>query len=210
MRAVTVTIVMAAFCAWPCGAHSLLSDRVQHHIALEMGARNMDVRLELVLFADRAHALEQEMDADSDGQVSRREEGNYLRELAKTIEKDVTLRVGEHELELIALYSPRLKRSVERTPGHAHESVRIDLVFFARTPPSARSGDEIVVRYGLWKDVPAIHGFTLHGRDGLRFAIENREINGEDEGPMFRARLVNIETKAHRVAKGAKEEIHHD
>lgn len=155
----------------PACAHDLLARYIQHTAHLTVGAKHLDLELELTFFEEESTKERQAMDADGDGRISSAEKESYLTRLAPTLRRSVTLRVGGSEVALTPLYEPELDLLANNRTGPGHHCLRLFL--FASTPPHLRPGDEIVVEDRLW---PAASSFgTMHtdGREGFKLQTES-------------------------------------
>ena len=144
-------------------AHEPLAACVQHRLQLTVGARYLDLTLDLTFFEEWSARERRAMDADGNGRITRSESEAYLKKLAPVLAQQLRLRVAGRELELVPLYDPELDLLVSNQTGPGHHRLR--LWFFA-SPAALRAGDEIVVEDGLWPQAPALATLQVEGRDG--------------------------------------------
>jgi hypothetical protein len=145
-------------------AHDLYAAYIQHSIRLTVGARYSDVEVDLTLFEEWSARERAAMDADSDGRITRSEVESYVKKLAPELARQVKLRVSGQELSLVPLYAPEVDLLGNEHAGPAHHRLR--LFFFAPTPTTLRTDDEIVVEDCLWPMAKALGRLQAEGRDG--------------------------------------------
>ena len=153
-------------------AHDLFTAYVQHGVHLTVGARNVDLTLDLTFFEEWSARERLVMDTDGNGRIARSEVEAYVKQLAPQVFRQVKLRVAGRELDLVPLYDPEIDLLANDKVGPGHHRLR--LFFFAPTPPALRAGDEIVVEDSLWPLVKAIGTPQAEGHDGA--TVETREI----------------------------------
>jgi hypothetical protein len=151
-------------------AHDTLGSCVQHTVQLAVGARHMDVTLDLTFFEKWSASERGAMDADGNGAVERSEQEAYLKRIGPGLCKQVKLFVAGRELPLAPLYNPEIDLLANTRVGPAHHRLR--LFFFVTTPSSLRPGDEIVVEDTLWPQAEILAIPRAEGRDGCRLAAE--------------------------------------
>jgi hypothetical protein len=149
-------------------AHDMLGSCVQHTVQLAVGARHIDVTLDLTFFEQWSASERVAMDADGNGTLTRSEQAVYLKRFGAGLCKQVKLFVAGRELPLAPLYDPELDLLGNSRVGPAHHRLR--LLFFVTTPESLRAGDEIVVEDGLWPQAEILATPRAEGRDGCRLA----------------------------------------
>jgi hypothetical protein len=150
-------------------AHDTLGSCVQHAVHLAVGARHMDVTLDLTFFENWSARERAAMDANANGRITRSEVESYVQELESKLAGQVKLRVGGHELALVLLYAPEVDLLDNDQVGPAHH--RLKLFFFVPTPVQLRSGDEIVVEDSLWPAAKALGTLQAEGRDDCALEI---------------------------------------
>ena len=151
-------------------AHDLFTNYVQHSVHLTVGARYLDLTLELTFFEEWSARERQTMDADANGNITRAERESYLKKRAPQLSRQLKLRVAGRELPLVSLYDPEMDLLGNEKVGPGHHRLR--LFFFAPTPTSLRAGDEIVVEDGLWPDAKVLGTVQVEGRNGCVLTTE--------------------------------------
>lgn len=148
----------------PATAHDLFTAYVQHSVRLTVGARHVDLTLDLTFFEEWSARERQAMDPDADGRITRAEVESYLKKLAPQLSQQVKLRVAGRELLLAPLYDPELDLlgNDKAIPGHH----RLRLFFFAPTPAALRANDEFVIEDRLWPEAKLLATVAAEGRDG--------------------------------------------
>jgi hypothetical protein len=151
-------------------AHDLFTAYVQHRVHLAVGARHLDLTLDLTFFEEWSARERLAMDADADGRITRTEVESYLKDLSAGLSQQVKLRVAGREVLLAPLYDPELDLlgNDQAIPGHH----RLHLFFFAPTPATLRSGDEIVIEDRLWPEAKMLATVAAAGRDGSELEAE--------------------------------------
>jgi hypothetical protein len=152
--------------AVPAPAHEVLVQYLQHRVALTLGARHVDVTVELTFFEDGSEHEREHMDANGDGRLSRAETDAWLRQLEPRLAEAITLRVDGRPVSLIPLRAPELDLLGDWRVGRGHH--RLTLFFFASTPADLAPGAEVVVEDRLWPKVRALVALRVEGRDGAR------------------------------------------
>lgn len=145
-------------------AHELFTAYVQHQVHLSVGARHIDLTLDLTFFEQWSARERQVMDANRNGSISRSELEAYLRQLAPTLAQQVKLRAAGRELELVPLYEPEADLLGQDQIGPGHHRLR--LCFFAATPPTLRANEDLIVEDGLWPEAKMLGTPQAEGRDG--------------------------------------------
>jgi hypothetical protein len=145
-------------------AHDLFAAYIQHRIHLTVGAKYVDVAVELTFFEDWSWLERQAMDADHNGRISRAELESYQKRLAVVAAEQVTLRLAGREISLAPLYEPEVDLLGNDQTGPAQHRLR--LFFFAPRPAALRAGDELVIEDSLWPKAKALGTLEAEGRDG--------------------------------------------
>ena len=165
---------------------------IQHRLHVEVSPQNIDLHLELSFFGDRAAQERLQMDLDSDGRISLREERAYLRELASSLHDKIRMTLVGRPLPALLLYYPHLdlvaSRDVKPLP------LKIEVSFFARTPSWFSPETPLTVESGILTDQPAIHTVTVRGTDGIEAkadSVRNRVTEGDRSAFIFTIRCLN-------------------
>ena len=179
--------------AVPASPHEVLAQYLQHRVALTLGARHVDVTVELTFFEDGSEHEREHMDADGDGRLSRAETDAWLRQLEPRLAEAITLRVDGQPVSLIPLRAPELDLLGDWRVGRGHH--RLTLFFFASTPADLAAGAEVVVEDRLWPKVRALVALQVEGRDGAQleavpFADSLLPPAREGEPRTFKARVL--------------------
>jgi hypothetical protein len=179
--------------AVPASPHEVLAQYLQHRVAVTLGARHVDVSVELTFFEDGSEHEREHMDADGDGRLSRAETDAWLRQLEPRLAEAITLRVDGRPVALIPLRAPELDLLGDWRVGRGHH--RLTLFFFASTPADLAAGAEVVVEDRLWPKVRALVALQVEGRDGARleavpFADSLLPPARDGEPRMFKARVL--------------------
>ena len=154
----------------PAAAHDLFTNYVQHSVHLTVGARHLDLTLDLTFFEEWSARERRTMDADANGRIARSELDSYLKQRAPQLSRQVKLRVAGRELQLAPLYDPEVDLMANDKIGPGHHRLR--LFFFAPTPTMLRADDEIVVEDRLWPDAKVLGTVQVEGRDGCTLTTE--------------------------------------
>jgi hypothetical protein len=149
-------------------AHDTLGACVQHCVRVTVGARHIDVTLDLTFFEQWSASERAAMDANSDGVITRPEREAYLRRIGTNVCNQVKLFVAGRELSLALLYDPELDLLENSRVGPAHHRLRLSL--FGATPIDLRAGDEMMVEEKLWPSAETLVTTLAEGRDGCRLA----------------------------------------
>lgn len=164
-------LVAMSFALLPAAsAHDVFTNYVQHAAKLVVGARHVDLTLELTFFEEWSARERRVMDRDGNGRISRAEVESYLKQLAPKLSVPVTVRVAGRELELVPLYEPELELLANDEAGFGHHRLR--LFFFAPTPANLCAKDEIVVEDRLWPEARFLGTTQAEGRDGCKLSDE--------------------------------------
>jgi len=151
-------------------AHDLFAAYIQHNIHLNVGAKYIDVTLDLTFFEEWSWRERQAMDADHNGRITRSELEAYRKRLAALVADQVNLRVAGRDVELVPLYDPEVDLlGNDRTEPLHH---RLRLFFFAARPAALRAGEELVLEDRLWPDAKALGIVQAEGRDGCALEEE--------------------------------------
>ena len=151
-------------------AHELFTNYVQHSAQLVVGARHIDLTLDLTFFEEWSARERRAMDADNNGRITRPELESYLKQRAPQLAGPVTLRVAGQELQLVPLYDPEVDLLANEQTGPGHHRLR--LFFFAPTPTTLRAEDEIVVHDRFWPEAKFLGTTQAEGRDGCQVSTE--------------------------------------
>ena len=145
-------------------AHDLFTAFIQHSARLTVGARHVDLTVDLTFFEEWSARERLAMDTDGDGRITRAELDAYLKNVAPELSKQVKLRVAGRELSLAPLYDPEadLLGNDKAIPGHH----RLRLFFFAPTPATLRAGNQFVIEDRLWPEAKMLATAAAEGRDG--------------------------------------------
>ena len=151
-------------------AHDLFAAYVQHSVHLTVGARHIDLTLDMTFFEEPSARERMVMDADANGHITRSELESYVRKLAPELAEQMDLRVAGQDLPLIPLYSPEIDLLGSDKVGPAHHRLR--LFFFAPTPTALRADAEIVIEDRLWPETKALGTLQAEGSDGCALEAE--------------------------------------
>ncbi len=183
--------------------HDLLAAYVRHSVHLVVGARHIDLTLDLTFFEEPSARERMVMDADANGHITRSELESYVRQLAPQLAEQVDLRVAGRDLPLVPLYNPEIDLLGNNKVGLARHRLR--LFFFASTPTALRADTEMVVEDRLWLDTRALGTLQAEGRDGC--ALEPEKTSDPsfapasgDEGRLFKVRCLKPPTAPASVA----------
>jgi hypothetical protein len=155
----------------PTGAaHDLFADYIQHSAQLVVGARHVDLTLELTFFEEWSARERQAMDRDGNGRLTSAERAVYLQRLEMQLADQVTLLVAGRKVPLVGLYEPELDWMGNAETGSGHHRLR--LFFFVPTPTGLRAKDEIVVEDRLWPDAKFLGTTWAEGRDGCKLSTD--------------------------------------
>jgi hypothetical protein len=170
--------------------HDLLGAYVQHRVHLSVGARHIDLTLDLTFFEEPSARERRVMDADANGHITRSELESYVRRLAPQLAEQVDLRAAGRDVPLVPLYNPEIDLLGNNKSGLARHRLR--LFFFASTPTALRADSEIVVVDRLWPDTRALGTFQAEGRDGC--ALETEKTSDPSFAPASKgvARLFKV------------------
>jgi hypothetical protein len=151
-------------------AHDVFRAYVQHNVHLTIGARYMDLVLDLTFFEEWSARERALMDADANGRITRSELEAYLKKLAPHVARQVQLRVDGRALTPVPLYDPEVDLLGDDKVGPAHHRLR--LCFFLTTPADLRADSEIVIEDRLWPDAKALGTLQAEGHDGCTLEAE--------------------------------------
>ena len=147
-------------------AHDHYTAYVQHRVHLDVGARHMDLTLDLTFFEEWSARERRTMDADTNGHITRAEVERYLQKWGPEWVKQVKLLVSGREVPLVPLYEPEvdLLGSAKAGPGHH----RLQLSWFTPTQPGLQAGDVFVIEDRLWPEAKALGCVPVEGSDACR------------------------------------------
>jgi hypothetical protein len=173
--------------------HDLFTEYVQHRVTLTVGARHIDVTVQLTFFEDGSAHERAHMDTDADGRVSRAEIERYLTDIEGTSASALRLRIDGKPIVPNPLYPPTLDLLGNDRVGRGHH--RLTLHFFARTPDDFPPGTELVVEDRLWPGLRALGALQVEGLDGARLEAHLTEDpvyppSRDGTAREFRARLL--------------------
>ena len=174
--AALLTASIAAGTPLPGTAHDVLSNFVQHSVHLTLSARHLDVTIDLIFLEEWSARKQHAMDTDDSGHITREELEAYLKKIAPQHYQQLGLGIAGRESLLVPLYDPEIDLLGNDSTGPAHHRLR--LFFFAATPTSLRSGDEIVVADRLWPEAKALVTLQAEGRDGCVLQTETPDDPG--------------------------------
>lgn len=189
------SIFVAVLAATPSTrAHDVFTAYIQHRVAISVGARHLDVTVQLTFFEESTEHERGHIDTDRDGKLSRTETDAYLHKLESTLSKAVTLLRDGKPLGLIPLRPAELDFLGQDRVGRGHH--RLTLYYFAPTPAGLTRGAEFIVEDRLWPGARALGSIQAEGTDGCRMeAISSGDpihppARG-DEPRRFKARVIS-------------------
>jgi len=144
-------------------AHDVLRTCIQHEVRVAIGARHIDVTVDLTFFEEWSTRERRIMDADASGNITRAELESYVKKLAPSLAKELKLQVAGREVPLAPLYNPEVDLLANKGIGPAHHRLR--LFFFAATP-KLHENDELGIEDHLWPEAKALATSEAEGRDG--------------------------------------------
>jgi hypothetical protein len=147
-------------------AHDVFTGYVQHRVMVSVGAKYMDVTVQLTFFEEGSNHERKHIDANQDGRLSRAEIDQYLRELDPKLARLVTLRIGGRPVVLTPLRATELDLLGQERVVRGHH--RLTLYYFASTPEQLASNTELMVEDRLWPDSRALGSIQVEGKDGCR------------------------------------------
>ena len=147
-------------------AHDFFTACTQHRVAIAIGAKYVDVTVQLTFFEEGSEHEREHIDTNGDGRLSRTEIDAYLHELEPRLAKAVILRIGGHPVTLTPLRGAELDLLGQDRVGRGHH--RLILYYFAPTPVILAPQTELVVEDRLWPDVRALGSIQVEGKDGCR------------------------------------------
>jgi hypothetical protein len=151
-------------------AHDLFAACVQHSLHLTVGARYIDLTLDLTFFEQPSVRERAVMDADANGHITRPEIDSYVKRLAPQLAGQVALHLAGQEVPLVPLYDPEVDLLGDDRVDMAHHRLR--LFFFALIPTALRADTEVVVEDLLWPETKALGTLDVEGRDGCTLQTE--------------------------------------
>lgn len=164
--------LLAAGSPVPLAAHDLLAAYLQHGVHLKVGARHIDLTLDLTFFEQPSVRERRLMDTNADGRVTHSELDAYLKRRTPELQKQVKLKVAEREVALVPLYDPEIELTSDQTSALPHHRLRLS--FFAATPPGLNANDEIQVEDQLWAGVKSLVTLQAEGADGCQLLPETQ------------------------------------
>lgn len=188
-------------------AHDLFAAYIQHRVAISMGARHVDVTVQLTFFEEGSEHERAHMDANHDGRISRTERDAYLQALEPRLAKAVILQMGGRPVTLIPLRTPELDLLDQDGVGRGHH--RLVIYYFAPVPKELSPGMEIMVEDRLWPEARALGSIQVEGKDGCRLEA----VPASDpvfppakgaEARIFKARLLSPPNAPDRSAAGSR------
>ncbi len=147
-------------------AHDFFAGYIQHRVEVVVGARNVDVTVQLTFFEEGSEHEREHMDTNGDGRLSLAETGAYRKALAPGLTPLVRLRIGDTSVALAELYAPDLDLLDNDRVGPGHHQLTLHL--FGSTPAKLATGAEIVVEDRLWPAVRALGAIQVRGKDECR------------------------------------------
>jgi hypothetical protein len=160
-------------------AHDLFTGYIQHGVRLAVGARHVDLTIDLTFFEEWSAKERLAMDTDNNGRISRSEVEAYVKKIAPRISQQVKLHVAGREVALAPLYDPEVDLLSDDKVGPAHHRLR--LFFFAVTPAEIRAADDLVVGDSLWLKAKALGTLQAEGQDGA--TLEARPVGDSALAP---------------------------
>jgi hypothetical protein len=174
-------------------AHDLFTAYIQHRVAVTLGAKHVDVTVQLTFFEDPSEHEREQMDTNGNGRLSRSEIDAYLRNLEPRLGPTVGLIIGGRPVPLTQLREPELDLLGNDSVGRGHH--RLTLHFFAPTPVSISAGQELLVEDRLWPEVRALGAIQVEGLDNCRLesvppSDPVQPPAKENQARMFKARIL--------------------
>lgn len=164
-RAVSVLALILAG-AGSVAAHDFFAGYIQHRVEVVVGARNVDVTVQLTFFEEGSEHEREHMDKNGNGRISLAETETYLKTLAPKLTPAVRLRINDEPVTLSELYAPDLDLLDNDRVGPGHH--QLTLHWFGRTPARLAAGAEILVEDRLWSAVRALGALQVRGKDGCQ------------------------------------------
>lgn len=144
----------------------MFSAYVQHRVMISVGAKYVDVTVQLTFFEEGSEHEREHIDANRDGRLSRAEIDPYLKELEPKLAGLVTMRIGGRQAALTPLRASELDLLGQERVVRGHH--RLTLYYFASTPEKLAANTELMVEDRLWPDARALGFIQAEGRDGCR------------------------------------------
>ncbi len=160
-----LTVMICAMTSTASG-HPLFMTFIEHRNYLTVGAKNIDIRIELTFFEMRSQIERRRMDGDGDGTIRPAEVEAYLKSLTEQTDRGVTLLIDGREVEVYPMYGPALDLLGVDQIAPVHH--RLTLTYFARIPEWIKTGSQIELIDRLWAGVSAVPHFIADSRDGFR------------------------------------------
>ena len=151
-------------------AHDLFTAYIQHRVHVTVGAKHVDLTVDLTFFEEWSFRERGRMDANTNGQIARVEVDEYLRRMAPEWAGQVRLLIGRQEVPLTTLYEPEVDLLGGDRAGPGHHRLR--LFWFAPTPPGLRAEDVLVIEDRLWPEAKALGALQADGGDACRLDPE--------------------------------------
>ena len=158
------------------------------HLGDVVGARNVDLTLELAFFEEWSTRERRAMDTDGNGRITPTEVEAYVKKIAPGLAGQVTLRLAGRVRPLVPLYDQAVDLVGKDRAIPWHHVLR--LYYFAPTPADLSANDEFLVEDRLWSQAEALVTVTAGGKDA---AAVDRDLA---------ARLARIELSHRAPADG--------
>lgn len=169
-RVLFLLVWLAGGLQMPLAAHEFFSTCIQHSVHVAVGAKHIDVKLDLTFFEEWSARERAAMDQDGNGNITRPEVAAYQKRWAAQLVKQVKLFVAGQELPLILLYDPEVDLLGHQTTDRAHHRLRLSL--FVATPAGLRANDQLVIEDQLWPDAKVLPTLEAEGRDDCKLTTE--------------------------------------
>lgn len=154
----------------PVGAHEFFSTCIQHGVHVAVGAKHIDVTVDLTFFEDWSARERAAMDRDGNGRITRVELEVYQKRWATELVQQVKMFIGGQELPFILLYDPEVDLLGNQTTDRAHHRLRLSL--FVATPAGLHADDSLVIEDQLWPDAKVLPTLEAEGRDDCKLTTE--------------------------------------
>ena len=179
--------VMICAIAQAASGHPLFMTFIEHRNFLTVGAKNIDIRVELTFFEVRSQIERRRMDGDGDGTITPTEVAAYLNAITEQVDAGVILRIDGREVEVYPMYGPALDLlGVDRIAPVHH---RLILTYFARTPEWLKTDSRIKLTDGLWPGVSAVPHFVAEGQDEILLEAKESRLDNPAPPLTFVARV---------------------
>jgi hypothetical protein len=150
--------------ASPALGHAVFMTYIRHDAGITIGARNIDITLQLTFFELQSLGERRRMDGDGNRILTSHEIQAYLKENAPGFASGAVLAVDGRPLDLIPLYEPELSLEGGDAVVPAHHVVK--LYYFCRTPADLSPGSTLVLEDRLWTGAPALSSLKTLADDG--------------------------------------------